>query len=215
MKDIQTLFKNKSLLRQALTLAHHGKTASYERLEFLGDRVLGLVVAEMLYTQHPDEKEGILARRFTELVREETLADVAHTLQLPRLLITNETELRQNQSILADVCEALLGALYLDQGLDTVKAFILSIWLPLMRQNKQAPKDPKSTLQEFAQKKGHTLPIYTILQKTGPDHAPSFQIEVSIPHIGSAIGQGDSKKTAEQQAAQILLEKLNGPSKQK
>ena len=212
MTDIANLFKNKSLLRQALTLAHHGKTASYERLEFLGDRVLGLVVADMLYTHHPDENEGALARRFTELVREETLAEVAHTLSLPDLLITNENELRQNQSILADVCEALLGAIYLDQGLDTVKAFILSIWLPLMRQNKQAPKDPKSALQELAQKKGHLLPQYTVLKKTGPDHAPSFQIEVSIPHIGSAIGQGDSKKTAEQQAAKSLLEKLHALS---
>lgn len=210
--DIQNLFKNKSLLRQALTLAHHGKTASYERLEFLGDRVLGLVVATMLYEQHPDENEGILARRFTELVREETLAEVAHTLSLPDLLITHENELRQNQSILADVCEALLGALYLDQGLETVQNFILPIWLPLMRQNKKAPKDAKSTLQELAQKKGQVLPKYTVLKKTGPDHAPIFEIEVCIPHIGSAIGISDSKKTAEQQAAKSLLEKLHALS---
>lgn len=212
MTDIQNLFKNKSLLRQALTLAHHGKTASYERLEFLGDRVLGLVVATMLYEQHPDENEGILARRFTELVREETLAEVAHTLSLPDLLITHENELRQNQSILADVCEALLGALYLDQGLETVQNFILPIWLPLMRQNKKAPKDAKSTLQELAQKKGQVLPKYTVLKKTGPDHAPIFEIEVCIPHIGSAIGISDSKKTAEQQAAKSLLEKLHALS---
>jgi len=210
--DIQNLFKNKSLLRQALTLAHHGKTASYERLEFLGDRVLGLVVATMLYEQHPDENEGILARRFTELVREETLAEVAHNLSLPDLLITHENELRQNQSILADVCEALLGALYLDQGLETVQNFILPIWLPLMRQNKKAPKDAKSTLQELAQKKGQVLPKYTVLKKTGPDHAPIFEIEVCIPHIGSAIGISDSKKTAEQQAAKSLLEKLHALS---
>ena len=210
--DIQNLFKNKSLLRQALTLAHHGKTASYERLEFLGDRVLGLVVATMLYEQHPDEKEGILARRFTELVREETLADVAHSLSLPDLLITNEDELRQNQSILADVCEALLGALYLDQGLKAVQNFILPIWLPLMRQNKKAPKDAKSTLQEWAQKKGYALPQYTVLKKTGPDHAPAFEMMVSIPDVESAIGTGDSKKTAEQQAAQALLEKINAPA---
>jgi len=210
--DIQNLFKNKSLLRQALTLAHHGKTASYDRLEFLGDRVLGLVVATMLYEQHPDENEGILARRFTELVREETLAEVAHNLSLPDLLITHENELRQNQSILADVCEALLGALYLDQGLETVQNFILPIWLPLMRQNKKAPKDAKSTLQELAQKKGQVLPKYTVLKKTGPDHAPIFEIEVCIPHIGSAIGISDSKKTAEQQAAKSLLEKLHALS---
>lgn len=212
MTDIANLFKNKSLLRQALTLAHHGKTASYERLEFLGDRVLGLVVADMLYTHHPDENEGALARRFTELVREETLAEVAHTLSLPDLLITNENELRQNQSILADVCEALLGALYLDQGLATVQEFIHPIWIPLMRQNKQAPKDPKSALQELVQKKGHLLPQYTVLKKTGPDHAPAFEIEVSIPHIGSAVGTGDSKKTAEQHAAKSLLEKLHALS---
>ncbi len=209
MSDIQTLFNDQTLLRQALTLAHHGRTASYERLEFLGDRVLGLVVAEMLYLHHPMEKEGALARRFTELVREETLAEVAEKLGLPTLLITRENELRHNPSVLSDVCEAVLGALFLDQGLETVRQFIHPLWLPLMHRNKQAPKDAKSALQELAQKRGLPLPSYIVLKKSGPEHAPLFDIQVTIPDIGTAIGTGESKKIAEQHAAQNLLETLN------
>ena len=114
---LNSLFKDKELLKKALSLSHHGKSAPYERLEFLGDRVLGLIVADMLYHTFPTEKEGELARRFTGLVREETLAHIAEQLKLGNLLITNENELRTNQSILADVCEAILGALYIDSGL--------------------------------------------------------------------------------------------------
>lgn len=210
---LETLFKNKSLLKTALTLSHHGKAAPYERLEFLGDRVLGLVIAELMYTTFPHEKEGELARRFTALVREETLAKVALTIGLPEKLHTAEDELRQNSSILSDVCEAILGALYLDQGLDVVKEFIITLWTPYIHTDQSAPKDAKSALQEWAQKHRYSLPVYTIISKTGPDHDPSFTIQSEIKGFGLAMGHGKSKKSAEEAAAKELLKELDKSAK--
>lgn len=206
--DIRALFQDKSLFDTAVTLSHHGKAAAYERLEFLGDRVLGLVVAEMLYDAFPQEKEGELARRFTALVREETLAEVAVQMGVPELLKTKENELRHNDSVLADVCEALLGALYLDQGLSAVCNFMEPLWCPLLTREKQAPKDAKSTLQEWAQQKGFALPIYTVLKRMGPDHAPCFLMQVEIMGVGLASAEGASKKLAEQAAAIDLLKQV-------
>lgn len=206
---LSSLFHNTGLFITATTLAHHGKSAAYERLEFLGDRVLGLVVAEMLYLAFPKENEGQLARRFTALVREETLAEVSVQLELPALLITNENELRHNPSVLADVCEAILGALFLDQGLDAVRTFMTPLWTPLLTRTPEAPKDSKSTLQEWAQKKGYALPIYTVLKKIGTDHAPCFLMQVEIMGVGLATAEGVSKKIAEQACATELLKNLN------
>jgi len=206
---LKQLFHNQELLKQALTLSHHGKSAPYERLEFLGDRVLGLIVSDMLYHTFGKEKEGELARRFTTLVREETLAQIAKGLGLGDMMITNEHELRHNRSILSDVCEAVLGAMYLDRGLETVRAFMEPIWTPLLHTDKKAPKDAKSTLQEWAQKNGHKLPVYTLIDKTGEEHAPLFIMQVEVVGLGQATGQGTNKKTAEQTAAQNLLKQVN------
>ena len=118
---MRSLFKNPKLFDEAIQLAHGRKAATYERLEFLGDRVLGLVVSELLYTTYPNEKEGALAKRFVALTCEGTLAEVAHLWQLNKLVKTSDAELRKNDSVLSDVCEAILGALYLDQGLEAVK----------------------------------------------------------------------------------------------
>lgn len=205
----EKLFHNPDLLKQALTLSHHGKSAPYERLEFLGDRVLGLIVADMLYHTFGKEKEGELARRFTGLVREETLALVAEKLKLGDLLITNENELRTNQSILADVCEAVLGALYLDRGLEVVRSFMEPIWTPLLHVNRKAPKDAKSALQEWAQGNGYKLPVYTLVEKIGEEHAPLFVMKAEVTDFGHAIGQGGNKKSAEQAAAENLLKQVN------
>lgn len=205
----EKLFHNPDLLKQALTLSHHGKSAPYERLEFLGDRVLGLIVADMLYHTFGKEKEGELARRFTGLVREETLALVAEKLKLGDLLITNENELRTNQSILADVCEAVLGALYLDRGLEVVRSFMEPIWTPLLHVNRKAPKDAKSALQEWAQGNGYKLPVYTLVEKIGEEHAPLFVMKTEVTGFGHAIGQGGNKKSAEQAAAENLLKQVN------
>lgn len=207
--QLSTLFEDQSLLTNALTLAHNGKTADYERLEFLGDRVLGLIVADMLYLNYPTEKEGKLAPRFTELVREETLAQVARQLDIPAQLITREENLRANPSILADVCEAVLGALFLDKGFNAVQKFVTPIWTPIMHQYKTAPKDAKTRLQEWAQKKGYTLPVYRVIGKQGADHNPQFIIE-AVVHGQAAQGIGHSKKEAEQIAAETLLHELKG-----
>lgn len=206
---LKELFHNQELLKQALTLSHHGKSAPYERLEFLGDRVLGLIVADMLYHAFGKEKEGELARRFTGLVREETLAQIATQLNLGEMIITKEHELRTNRSILADVCEAVLGAMYLDSGLEAVRVFMEPIWTPLLHMDKKAPKDAKSALQEWAQQHGHKLPVYTLIEKTGEEHAPQFVIQVEVVGVGQATGQGTNKKTAEQTAAQNLLKQVN------
>ena len=206
--NLQVLFHNKALLKTALTLSHHGKSAPYERLEFLGDRVLGLVIAELMYKTFPQEKEGELARRFTALVREETLAKIAIQMDIPKQLFTSEEELRSNPSVLADVCEAILGALYLDQGLIAVTDFIHTYWIPYVHIDQEAPKDPKSTLQEWAQKHHYDLPIYTVLGRTGLAHEPYFSVQVEIKGVGLAVGGGKSKKIAELQAADSLIKEI-------
>ena len=198
-------FHNKHLLTQALQLAQHGHSAAYERLEFLGDRVLGLVVAEMLFEAYPQEKEGALAKRFVALTREETLAEIAHLWQLNKQVITDEKELKENDSILADVCEAILGAIYLDQGLDAVKTLIKTTWTPFMKSALDAPQDAKSACQEWAQKKYKVLPTYTFIEQTGTEHDPVFKMQIHVKKH-TAIGFGRNKKAAEQDAAKNLLE---------
>lgn len=202
------VFHDKSLFKQALRLSHNGRPAGYERLEFLGDRVLGLVVAEMLYRRFPNEREGAMAKRFVALVREETLAGVAQDLGLPALLSTNETALRHNASVLSDVCEAIIAALYLDQGLAAVQAFMEPIWSRLIEAEVQIPQDAKSALQEWAQKKFKVLPTYTLLSRTGPDHSPVFTVQVQIGDR-TITGTGSNKKLAEQSAATNFLEDIN------
>ncbi|MDR2902867.1 MAG: ribonuclease III [Lactobacillales bacterium] len=207
MEHIQDRIKNIPLFKQAVTLSHKGKPASYERLEFLGDRVLGLVIAELLYKHFPNEKEGDLAGRLAALVKEETLAGIAEKIGLPSFIVTNEKELKKNPSVLADVCEAILGAIYLDAGIDAVKEFIEPLWMPLMDAQLEAPKDSKSALQEWAQGRKYILPVYKQLKREGSDHAPIFTIEVGVGPY-RAIGIGSSKKIAEQEAAQNLLKEL-------
>ena len=204
---LRDLFKDKTLFDKAIRLAHKGRSAEYERLEFLGDRVIGIIVAELLYTTFPQEKEGDLAKRFVALTREETLAEIAKTLGLPNLLKTNENELRHNSSVLSDVCEAVIAALYLDGDLETVKTFITPFLTPLISANQQAPQDAKSALQEWSQKIYKKLPTYTLVGQEGPDHNPVFTVSVSV-ETKSAQGTGSSKKIAEQEAAKNLMEAI-------
>ena len=206
---MRDLFKNPKLFDQALQLAHGAKAAAYERLEFLGDRVLGLVVAELLYKAHPQEKEGALAKRFVALTCEKTLAEVAHLWGLTKLVKTTEKELRENDSILSDVCEAVLGAMYLDQGLEAAKKNMLPVWTPLMESNLQAPQDPKSACQEWAQRKFKCLPTYKMVEQMGSEHEPVFKVQIKVGKL-TAFGVGHNKKEAEKEAAQNLLEQYNG-----
>ena len=205
---MRELFKNTKLFDEAIQLARGSKAATYERLEFLGDRVLGLIVAEMLYKTYPNEKEGALAKRFVALTREETLAEVAHLWRLNKQVKTSDSELRENDSVLSDVCEAILGALYLDQGLEAVKQIVLPVWTPLMESNIQAPQDPKSACQEWAQENYKCLPIYKTLGQIGTDHAPVFKVQIQVANM-TAIGFGQNKKAAEKEAAQNLLEQYH------
>ena len=207
--EMRSLFKDVKLFDQAIQLASGSKAAAYERLEFLGDRVIGLIVAEMLYKAYPDEKEGALAKRFVVLTREETLAEIAHLWRLNKVVKTKDAELRENNSILSDVCEAVLGALYLDQGLEAVKKLVVPVWTPLMEANVQAPQDPKSACQEWAQRKFKCLPIYQMVAQLGSEHEPVFKVQVQVGKL-SAFGVGHSKKEAEKEAAQSLLEQYDG-----
>jgi ribonuclease-3 len=197
----------KSLLANALQLSYKGKRPKYERLEFLGDRVIGLIIAEMLYQTFPNEDEGAMAKRFVALTREEALSDIARQIGLPDMMKTNEESLRQNNSVLSDVCEAVIAAIYLDKGYEKARQFVEILWTPLLNQPHQSIKDSKSALQELAHKH-KTTPVYETLSKDGPDHAPIYTIKVTVPSFGETTATGNSKKEAMQTAAQQLLDIL-------
>lgn len=203
-------FKDTALLKSALTLARGNKAAAYERLEFLGDRVLGLIIADQLLGHHKSEKEGDIARRFTALVREETLAQLAKKIGLPDALITDAPELRGNASVLSDVMEALIAAIYKDGGLDKAYQFVVPLYHDLIEKNIQPPVDPKTALQEWGHKHKVALPVYTLVQQIGPAHAPFFRVKVTMSGFGDVFGEGSSKKQAEQNAAQNFLKKFGG-----
>lgn len=213
-------FKNPEALDEALT---HRSAAERqrvdaafrygnERLEFLGDRVLSLVVADMLLTQFPTESEGELARRHASLVRAGALATVAREIELGGELILGESEDatggRDKSAILADACEAVIGALYLDGGLDAARGFIERLWQPLIAGSPKPPRDPKTELQEWAQGRGLPLPAYREVGREGPAHAPKFVIEVEVRGHPAVRGAGGNKREAERIAAQSLLETL-------
>lgn len=209
-------FTDPALLQQALL--HRSAAPSgdlgYERLEFLGDRVLGLVATDMLMAAFPDEDEGALARRLAALVRRETLAEVARDVGLGRFVRLSRGEQdaggRDNGSILADVCEAVIGALYLDAGLATAGAFVERHWSARLVAEQTPPRDAKTALQEWAQGRGLPLPAYDTVRRTGPDHAPEFTISVAVAGGPSAEGSGPSKRSAEQAAAVLLLQRVAG-----
>jgi ribonuclease-3 len=206
-------FKNTRLLTQALTHPSSGLTKndpSFERLEFLGDRVLGLVIAEMLYTTHTKKKEGELAKEFAHLVRKETCKAVFIDLGLDTQIKASEKETKLVRShILPDACEAYLGALFLDQGYNAAKAFILYAWEPYCSGKKAIPIDAKSTLQELIQKKYKQIPVYTLIEKTGSDHEPMFKVSVKIPGYEVVFGNGPTLRLAEKNAAALMLAQMN------
>jgi len=193
------------------TGAKSGRALSNERLEFLGDRVLGLIVAELLFAEFPDEAEGALAKRLAQLVRRETLAEVARDIDLGAYLVADVGEGAQeaeSQSMLANCCEAVIGALYLDGGLDAARRFVVPRWLELARAERKPPQDPKTELQEWAQALGKPLPTYRESGRQGPPHAPVFSVEVMVEGEAPAAGEGRSKRAAESAAAQALLDRL-------
>jgi len=217
-------FVRPELLEEALT---HSSAASgpngsgaadYERLEFLGDRVLNLVIAQHLLKRYPEEKVGQLARRHAALVREEALADVGRRAGIAEFMrLSPGEELtggRANPAIVADCCEAVIAALYLDGGFAPAERFIAKFWASLLNQTPRPPKDPKTALQEWAQSRGLPLPNYSTVAQNGPDHDPTFTIRVQVKGFPAASATGRSKRLAEQIAAQFLLAMISGQTQQ-
>lgn len=205
-------FNDPQLLKEALT--HSSLTTSNnEKLEFLGDRVLGLVLADMLIKHFPLEKEGDLALRYADLSSSSVLSEIALQTGINDLIAISLSEEntggRYNASILADSCEALIGAIYLEGGLEPAQAFIKRYWQVLMQEKINPPKDAKSFVQEWAQSKGYGLPEYKVIDKTGPDHNPLFVVELKVGDLKEVIGEGNSKKNAEQTAAKNMLEVIS------
>ncbi|HEX3883769.1 MAG TPA: ribonuclease III [Stellaceae bacterium] len=184
----------------------------YERLEFLGDRVLGLVVAETLWRRFEREPEGDLTRRLTHLVRREALARVALTMGLDRHMTLSRPDAlagaAKNPAILADVCEAVIAAIYVDAGFDAAASFIRRWWEPLFDEMDKPPTDPKTSLQEWAQARGLALPSYDLVETTGPDHAPRFTVAARLEGLEEATATASSKRAAEAGAAAVLLTRL-------
>lgn len=203
--------RDRALFVRALTHSSRGDD-DYERLEFLGDRVLGLVMARWLYELFPDEPEGKLSRRFNLLVSGETCAEIARELgaagQMRLGKQARDDGAADSDNVLGDVLEALIGALFLEEGLEPAAAFIRSAWGERVSRNDKAPKHPKSALQEWAAAHDHRQPHYELVHRSGPHHAPSFEVEVSIKNVGEARAKGLSKQEAETEAAKALLEKL-------
>lgn len=208
-------FEHIEVLRRAVTHASAEPRAwnAYERLEFLGDRVLALIVAEQLLDRFPHEREGAIAKRHVSLVRREALAEVARTIGLGRFLILSRGEddagSRGSDTILSDAMEAVIGALYLDGGLEAARAFILTQWNRLLELDLRPPQDPKTTLQEWAQGRKLPLPQYETVTQSGPAHAPEFTVKVIVEGQEPCIGIGRSKRLAEQAAAAALMEAVD------
>lgn len=205
-----------ALYRRALTHGSHGSD-TYERLEFLGDRVLGLVVAAWLYERFPAEPEGKMSRRYNALVARETCAEVGHALGLPPHIRlgkqAREDHAQLSDNVVGDVVEALLGAIFLDRGIDAATSFIRAHWAPFLDEQKKAPVHPKSALQERAAAKNLGVPAYELLGRAGPHHAPRFRVKVTVGRHGEAEAEGTSKQEAETAAAAALLDKLDASSK--
>jgi ribonuclease-3 len=215
------VFKNTELLQAALThpsvagsRQHKKDEASpYERLEFLGDRVLGLVIAEWLYTEFPDAREGELAKRHAALVNRDACRVIALEIGLGDYLRLAHGEdavssPHKNLVTLSDALEALIGALYLDAGLKAAEKFIRHYWRQMAMETKATPVDAKSTLQEWAQGHGLPLPAYKVLANSGPAHAPHFIVEVTVKGKAAVTAEGSSKRAAEKAAAELLIKQL-------
>lgn len=207
-------FADPALLNTALTHVSALKSArnradSYQRLEFLGDHVLGLVVSDMLFRAFPTADEGELSKRLADLVRKETCADVARSLDLDEGIklgtVGAGAGARLRKSVLGDICEAVIGAVFLDGGYPAAADFVQRNWTERMRKPARSLRDAKTVLQEWAQGKGLPTPVYREVERTGPHHDPQFRVAVSLPGLEPAEGVGGSKRAAEKVAASVML----------
>ena len=210
-KKIKCNFKNKDLLIKSLTHKSFNKDNNYEKLEFLGDRVLGLIIAKKLLEIYPNEKEGILDKKFASLVNKKTCLDIAKKIELQKYILTlkkNNKKTEIEDKLLADSCEALIGAIYLDKGFLVVEKFILDYWSDHIKDSVITKVDAKTKLQEFSLKKFKKLPIYKIISNTGPRHKPIFKVAVKLMNTKFYIAEGKSKKDAEQNSAILCLQNI-------
>ena len=203
-KKINIRFKNLDLLIQSLTHKSFDTKKNNEKMEFLGDRVLGLVIAKKLLEIYPDEKEGILDKKFAALVNKKTCLQVAKKINLEKFILTfnpNNKKIKIEDKIISDSCEALIGAIHLDKGLTIAEKVILDLWKNQIRESVITQIDAKTKLQELALKSFKKLPTYKLISNTGPRHKPSFKVGVKLPDTKYFFGLGKSKKDAEQNAA--------------
>ena len=211
-QKINIKFKDPKLLAKSLIHKSHNNTENNEKLEFLGDRVLGLVFAKKLLKIYPNDKEGTIDKKFANLVNKKTCLLVAKKLELQKFIITGGSYKgmsRSEDKIISDGLEALLGAIFLDQGINVVEKFILKSWGEFLEKSVVLLIDAKTQLQEYSLKKFKTLPVYTIKKQTGPHHSPIFNVEVKIENSKKHYASGTSKKNAQQNAAKKLLTDLN------
>ncbi len=203
-KKIDVKFKNTDLLVQSLTHKSFDAYKNNEKIEFLGDRVLGLIIAKKLLEIYPNEKEGVLDKKFASLVNKKTCLEVAKNINLEKFILTfnpNNKKIRIEDKIISDCCEALIGAIYLDKGQSIVEKVILELWKSHIKKSVITQIDPKTKLQELALKNFKKLPVYKLISNTGPRHKPVFKVGVKLPNTKYFISSGKSKKEAEQNAA--------------
>ena len=209
---INIKFKDQELLKKSLIHKSFDNTNNNEKLEFLGDRVLGLVLAKTLLKIYPEDKEGVIDKKFANLVNKKTCLLIAKKIELKKFIITGNSYkglTRSDDKIVSDGLEALLGAIYLDQGITVVEKLILNLWDDFLDKSSITKIDAKTQLQEFSLKKYKTLPIYKINKQSGPQHSPIFKVEVQIKSSKKYFASGTSKKDAQQNAAKKLLTDLN------
>jgi ribonuclease-3 len=210
-KKINVKFKNLDLLTQSLTHKSFDTNKNNEKLEFLGDRVLGLVISKKLLETYPDEKEGILDKKFASLVNKKTCLEIAKNINLDNFIRTfnpNNKKIGIEDKIISDSCEALIGAIYLDKGINIVEKVILNLWKKNITQSVVTQIDAKTKLQELSLKKFKRLPIYKLISNSGPRHKPLFKVGVKLFNTKYYIASGKSKKDAEQNAAIECLKNI-------
>ena len=203
-KKIKINFKDKDLLVRSLTHKSYNKEINNEKLEFLGDRVLGLVIAKKLLEIYPNEKEGILDKKFASLVNKKTCLQIAKKINLDKYILTLDIKKKKNiveDKVVSDCCEALIGSIYLDKGFNSVEKFILELWSENIKDSVITQIDAKTKLQEFSSKRFKKLPIYKLISNTGPRHKPLFKVGVKLIDTKFFLAEGSSKKDAEQNAA--------------
>ncbi len=211
-RKIKIDFKNEKILLQAITHKSFDPNNNYENLEFLGDRVLGLVVSKKLFELFPNEKVGSLDKKLASLVNKNKCLEVGNLLNLKEFVITGNSKSSKNiveNKIISDCCEAIIGAIYLDRGFEVSKIFILKLWKNLINNSEITFVDAKTRLQEYSLKNFKILPIYKLVSNTGPRHKPKFKVGVKLKNSNYIYAIGSSKKIAEQSAASELLKKID------